>query len=74
MNFIILFSPQRYTHFVQNSGLRDEVCVVIANKFTTEDGVSNNKGDKLGKAFIDSFLYINYLFNSISRCFSKSIC
>lgn len=49
-DYFFLFHIQiflRYTHFVQNSGLRDEVCLVISNKFTTEDG--NNSGkEKLG--------------------------
>jgi len=43
----------RYTHFVQNAGLRDEVCLVISNKFATEDGNTSGKGDKLANLFQD---------------------
>ena len=35
---------QWYTYFVKDAGLREEVCLVISNRFTTEDGTSG-KGD-----------------------------
>ena len=35
---------QWFTFFVKDSGLREEVCMVIVNRFTTEDG-SSGKGE-----------------------------
>ena len=47
INYTNLFF--RYTHFVQNAGLRDEVCMVVANSFDSDD-TSSSKYDKLGIA------------------------
>ncbi|CAF0771380.1 unnamed protein product [Brachionus calyciflorus] len=40
---------QWYTHFVQNSGIREECCLVIANKYESETGTPNSS--KLGNLF-----------------------
>lgn len=42
---------QWYTHFVQNAGMRDEVCLVLSNRFETEDG--NQTREKLTNLFAD---------------------
>jgi len=35
---------QWFTFFIKDSGLREEVCLVIVNRFTTEDG-NSGRGD-----------------------------
>jgi Rab-like protein 5 len=40
---------QWYTFFVKDAGLREEVCLVISNRFTTEDGSGGKSDAKLCK-------------------------
>lgn len=40
---------QWFTHFVQNSGIREECCLVIENRYETETGTPN--AGKLGNLF-----------------------
>ena len=35
-----------YTHFVEQTGLREDVCLVIANKFTNADDMGGTTGSK----------------------------
>lgn len=42
---------QWYTFFVKDSGMRDEVCLVISNRFTTEDGITGKGDAKLSNLF-----------------------
>jgi len=40
---------QWFTHFVKDAGLREEVCLVISNRFTTDDGTTGKGETKLCK-------------------------
>ena len=57
---------QWFTHFVQNSGVREECCLVVSNKYETETGTPN--GAKLGNLF-DSIKIIQSNMDSDSEAF-----